>query len=68
MVAVVTVAVVVILVAKVLVWAEAVINMLVEELVIDVRVGVEIIVLALVAIALDAFCTRLFSITTAHEL
>ena len=44
MVAVVTVAVVVILVAKVLVWAEAVINMLVEELVIDVRVGVEIIV------------------------
>ena len=57
MVTVVTVAVVVALVAKVLVWAEAIINTLVEELVIKVCVdgfsGMRIIAVAVVATALE---------------
>ena len=58
MVAVVAVAVAVILAAKkVLLWTEAVINMLVEELVINVRVGVlagvEIIVVTGTTIVLE---------------
>ena len=64
MVTLVAVAVVVVLVAKVLVWAEAVINMLVEDLVIDVRIGVladvEVIMLNGVAIALE------FAVTVSH--
>ena len=57
MVTVVTVAVVVALVAKVLVWAEAIINTLVEELVIKLCVdgfsGMRIIAVAVVATALE---------------
>ena len=57
MVTVVTLAVSVILATKVLVWAEVVINMLVEELVINVRVdvlaGVEIIVVTGTTIVLE---------------
>ena len=64
MVAVVAVAVAVILVVKVLVRAEEVINMLVEELAINVRVaalaGVEIIVVTDMKIVLE------FAVTVSH--
>ena len=48
MVAVVTVAVLVVLVTKVLVWAEAANNMLVEDVVIDVLAGVDVDIVAVV--------------------
>ena len=61
--AVVTVAVTVVLVAKkVLVWAEAVINMRVEGLVIGARVDLAIIVLTVVAIALEFAVTMSYSV------
>ena len=62
MVAVVTVAVVVVMVAKVLVWAEATVDMLVEGLVIGVRVG------GLTGVNVDSFAVPMtvleFSIST----
>ena len=62
MVAVVTVAVLVVPVTKVLVWAEAVINMLVEGLVIGARVDLAIIVLTVVAIRLEFAVTVSYSV------
>ena len=53
MVAVVTVAVLVVLVTKVLVWAEAANNMLVEGVVIDVLAGVDVDIFAVVMTVLE---------------
>ena len=55
-------AVVVAMVTKVLVWAEAVINMLVEGLVIGARVDLAIIVLTVVAIRLEFAVTVSYSV------
>ena len=58
MVAVVTVAVLVVLVTKVLVWAEAANNMLVEGVVIDVLAGVDVDIFAVVMTVLEFAMSR----------
>ena len=60
MVAVVTVAVLVVLVTKVLVWAEAANNMLVEGVVIDVLAGVDVDIFAVVMTVLEFTMPTLF--------